>query len=145
MKRKLVVIILGVVFAVAAGASIWRWQMRKFSTEFQSARVDGLETVSLGAIADLVLDPGILKELPLDERKPVLEQYSESPQVYRQRASFVKTWLNANSLIEELADAQPEPEKLWAIRRHRMHLCRIGWMDLIMRSAFLQIKKSLLS
>jgi hypothetical protein len=111
MKRKLAVIFLGVVITVAAGVSISWWQMRRLSTAFQSARVDGLETVSLGAIADLVLDPGILKELPLDERKPVLEQYAESPQVYRQRASFVKTWLNANSLIEELSHAQPRPEK----------------------------------
>src|SRR5260221_6844132 len=60
--------------AVICGASVWRYQMRHLSNNLRSIRVDGAQTVVLGATADLVLDASVLQNLPNSQNKAILEQ-----------------------------------------------------------------------
>ena len=102
MKLKWVIFLL--LFAAVLGFLVWRWQVKKLSSAIASLPVERSQSLALGAIADIVLDQSVLgnQQGPSDN-EAILDKYHRDPRVVEEEAQLVQTWLNANSLIKELA------------------------------------------
>jgi hypothetical protein len=109
MRRKVSLIFLTCAILVIAGALLWRWQMSKFGSAFQSLPVHSMETASLASLASVALDRSVLADLGARDDKPLIDKYRENSAAVEQQAKFVTTWVNANRAIGYLGQSGISP------------------------------------
>ncbi len=100
MRRKLLLLLLACAIVFTAATIVWRWQMRKLASAIRSLPVQEMETSSLAAFADLVLDASALNGMV--DNRPILEQYKQNPRAVQHRAKLVATWMSASSIARYL-------------------------------------------
>ena len=99
------------IVVAACGIGIWRWYTTGLE-QLSSMPVGNAETVTLGAMGDLVLDKSVLEERQSDQSKAILDQYRENPSAFDEKARFVRTWMRASSLIKGMSSSPITPGRV---------------------------------